>query len=98
MRVIPWAWPLTPAEAVRVARAEMTRRDPNFVSEAIVFNVCPGEVNVGHLWNWAYRWEVLMKRQDAPTGYFIQINNRNDVRVGRAYDIQPNSWGWDQPT
>ena len=56
------------------------------------------EVNVGHLWSWAYRWEVLMKRKDAPTGYLIQINNRNDVRVGRAYDIRVNSWSYDQPT
>ena len=98
MRVVPWAWPLTPSEAIRVARAEMVRRDPAFVSEAVVFSVCPGETNVGHLWSWAYRWEVVMKRKDAPTGYFIQIIHRNDIRVGRAYDILPNSMSWDLPT
>jgi hypothetical protein len=89
--------PLTPAEAARVARAEMARRDPEFMRTGRVFEVSAEEVNAGRLWSWAYRCDVWMKRNDATTGYLVSINGRNDVKVGRAHDISETHRSWDLP-
>ena len=89
--------PLTPAEAARVARAEMARRDPEFMSAGRVFQVSAEEVNAGRLWSWAYRWDVVMKGNDSTTGYLVRINSRSDVKVVRAYDITETEMSWDVP-
>ncbi len=97
LRIFRSALPLTPAEAVRVARAEMVRRDPEFARMALLHHVSPYEVNVGRLWNWAYRWEVLLQRAHADTGYVVEINGRDDVRVSLAFDITKDSWTCELP-
>lgn len=89
--------PLTPNEAIRVARAEIARRDPEFPRDAQLVKCRPDEVNVGHLWGWAYRWVVVLKRPDADQGYLIEIHHRDDIRVGRAHNFYPGGQTWEMP-
>ncbi len=89
--------PLTPDEAARIARAEVVRRDPEFASKSQIFEVSADELNAGRRWNWAYQWEVIMKRNGASTGYVVKVNGRGNIKVGRAYDISDDHCYWENP-
>ncbi len=97
LRLLRAILPLTASQAARVAREEVSRRDPAFAADAQVVQVAPREETAGRPWNWAYRWEVVLRGRDAPTGYFVEIDGRENVKVGLAYDIRPGHWSYDEP-